>query len=203
MNIVPNFKSYKEIARKYSESMQQEKRQKFVAYIYIVLTLFTISFFGLFAIMPTISTISNLDKQYKDNLLVYESLKEKLSALQKLDQQYFEIQPDLELIYSAIPKTNRIPYLTRQIETLASVHNLTITHLEFGPIELSPIKKTEPSMYSFTFDISIEGNDFEVNNFIEDFINFDRIVALNHLVSGKTDKKYGATIGGKAYFSSL
>lgn len=202
MKIIPSFNQYKEIVKKYSESMQEEKKQKFIGYLYVSLTLFTLSFFGLFAIRPTLSTISNLDKQYKDNLLVYNSLKEKLSALQKLDIQYQEIQPDLELIFNAIPKSNKITYLTRQLENLAFADNLTVTHLAFDTIEIYPNKKNA-SMYSFKFSISVEGTNDNVNKFIADFINFDRIIGIDHLVSGKTiENKFGASIGGRAFFSS-
>ncbi len=202
MKIIPNFNQYREMAKKYSESMQEEKKQKFIGYLYITLTLFTLSFFGLFAIRPTLSTISNLDKQYKDNLLVYKSLKDKLSALQNLDIQYQEIQPDLELVYSAIPKASKIPYLTRQLENLAFADNLTITHLSFDSVEIYPNKKNF-SMYSFKFTISVEGSNNDVNKFIADFINFDRIIGIDHLVSGKTiENKFGASIGGRAFFST-
>lgn len=192
---------YKNLVKDYTKAMQDEKKQKFVAYVYIILTLFTVSFFGLFAIRPTLVTVSGLNKQYKDDMHVYNSLKTKISALEKLDTIYQEIQPDLGLVYAAIPKSNKIPYLTRQFENIAVKNNVVLSGVDFGSIELYPNNKPTP-IYSFTVDLSVNGNESDVNNFIADFINFDRIIGLEKLTSGKTlGNKYGASLKGRVFFS--
>ena len=38
-----------------------QNRQRVTAYLYIIFSLFALSFFGIFAIGPTITTISNLN----------------------------------------------------------------------------------------------------------------------------------------------
>lgn len=205
MKIVPINKGlierYKNIAKDYSKSLQAEKKQKFVAYLYITLTLFSVSFFGLFAIRPTLITVSNLNKQYNDDMIVYNALKTKISALKKLDAIHQDIQPDLGLVYAAIPKNNKIPYLTRQLENIAINNNVILSGLDFGSIELYPANKPT-SMYSFTFDLSVNGSEDDVNNFIADVINFDRIIGLEKLTSGKTfGSKFGASMKGRVYFS--
>ena len=140
----------KDIFEKYINSLSDLKRKKLIAYVYIILTLLTVSFFGLFAITPTLSTIANLNKQYQDNLLVRDALNKKLSNLKLLDTQYKSVQPDLALIYSAIPQTTKIPQLTRQLENLASQDGVLITRLDFGDTEIFPTSKNDP-IYSFTF----------------------------------------------------
>lgn len=192
----------REFLSKFSLWKTDEERKKIIAYLYIALTLFTVSFFGFFAITPTLSTISNLKKQYEDNKLVYEALNQKLSNLQLLDFQYREIQPDLELIYSAIPRTSKIPYLTRQLENIASLNGVSLTRLNSGNLEIFPNIKRDP-IYSFSFTISVAGNQTSVNNFIADIINFDRIIGVERVLTGKDEEgKYTATIMGRAFFSN-
>lgn len=195
-------KSIKDFFTGYIGSLSEEERKKVIGYIHIILTLFTVSFFGLFAITPTLSTISNLNKQYEDNKLVRDSLNKKLSNLQLLDFQYKEIQPDLEIIYSAIPRTTKIPYLARQLENIASNNSVAVTKLNFGTVEIYPNTKKGP-IYSFTFTVNIVGNQLNVNNFISNIINFDRIVGIDRILTGKDEEdKYTASITGRVYFSA-
>ena len=63
---------------RYIETLTEEQRKKIIAYLYISLTLFTVSFFGLCGMTPTLSTIANLGKQYEDNKLGLDSLNKRL-----------------------------------------------------------------------------------------------------------------------------
>ena len=196
-------KIYKDYLARYTKTLDKSTQQRLTAYIYITLSLFTISFFGVFAIKPTLDTISNLHKQYADNMLVYEALKTKLASLQSLDNQYIVIQKDLDRVFLAIPQKNNIPYMTRQLEELAKEKNVLITKLNFGTIELYPAKKPSPNLYSFAFTISVEGVEDNVNSFITSIISFDRIVAIERIITGKVEAtKFGTTISGKSYFST-
>lgn len=187
--------------KQYSAAMADGDIQKFTGYFYIILTLSTVSFFGLFAIAPTLNTVSNLDKQYRDNTVVYEALSKKLTNLALLDSHYQTIQPEIDKIYSAIPKTSGIPKLTRQLENLAAANNLTTTKLNFGPVEIYPNVKREP-MYSFTFTIEVSGTESEVSNFIADAINFDRIVGIDRIQSGiDAQHQYTTSLTGRVFFA--
>ena len=160
-----HFKKIKTYIKTWLESLSDEDQKKLISYIYITLTLLTVSFFGFFAIAPTLATITNLNRQYKDNLLVHEALNKKLTNLSLLDFQYSQIQQDLEAIYSAIPRSTKIGYLARQLENIAAGSNLSISKLSFGKVEIYPNSKMGP-IYSFTFTINIVGNQNNVNNLI-------------------------------------
>src|SRR3989338_1439748 len=175
------------IYSRYIEALSLDQMKKIVAYLYIILTLFAFSFFGFFAIAPTLSTVANLNKQYEDNKLILDSLNKKLSSLTLLDFQYKEIQQDLENIYSAIPQTPRIPFLTRQLENIAK--------------DSGPNIKNEP-IYSFNFTVDIIGDQRSVNAFISNIIGFDRIVGIDKISTGKNaENNYEASIIGRVYFS--
>ncbi len=194
--------STKELFGKFTLSLSDEERKKAISYLYIILTLLTVSFFGFFAIAPTLATISNLNKQFEDNKLVYDALNKKLSNLQLLDFQYREVQPSLETIYSAIPRTTKIPYLARQLENIASENSVAITKLSFNTVEVFPNTKKDP-IYSFAFTISVVGNQSNINNFIGSLINFDRIIGIDRVITGKDEEnKYTASVTGRGYFSN-
>jgi Tfp pilus assembly protein PilO len=172
------------------------------AYIYVVLTLFTVSFFGVFAISPTLNTVSNLDKQYEDNLIIYDALTKKLDSLRRLDAQFESIEPNVNFIYAAIPKSAQIPYLTRQIENLAASNNLQVSKLSFGAVEIFPNVKTD-TMYSFVFTVALIGSRSDANNFIKDIINFDRIIGIEKITTGTDEERqYNLTLSGRAFFTT-
>ncbi len=196
------FKKVKTKIKTWLESLSDEDQKKLISYIYISLTLFTVSFFGFFAITPTLATITNLNKQYKDSALVHEALKKKLTNLSLLDFQYNQIQQDLVAVYSAIPKSAKIAYLTRQLEDIAVDSTLSVSKLSFGKVEIYPNSKKDP-IYSFTFTINIAGNQNNVNNFLSKVINFDRIVNIERVITGQDEQgQYTAIITGRAYFSN-
>lgn len=178
----------------------QQNKQRVVAYIYIILSLFSLSFFGLFAIGPTLSTISELNKEYADGKNVLKQLQEKNSNLRSLNAQYLQIQPNLSLITNAIPDSPNVSQLTRQVEVLATKNNLVLQKLDTGLLELYPAKNSNTSIFSFMFSTTVSGSEKDINNFIVEIINIDRIIGIERLSTGKQQNDFTAAITGKAFF---
>src|SRR3989344_829937 len=166
--------------RKYRVSnFKQYEKQKIAAYLYIIYTLFAVSIFGFFAINPTLSTISNRQKQYEDNKIVEKALNEKITAMNSLSLQYLRIKPSLELVYTAIPTSTQIPSFERQIETLAEKDGINIILLNFETVELYPSNK-DKFLYEITFDVSADSPDSKsISKFITDLTNMGRIINVN------------------------
>ena len=202
MRQIPILQTLQKAYSKYIETLSDDQRKKIAAYLYISLTLFTVSFFGFFAIAPTLTTVANLNKQHEDNKLILDALNKKLTSITLLDAQYTEIQVAIENIYAAIPRTPRMPYLTRQLENIAKDSGVIIRKLNFGTVELHPNAKKEP-IYSFNFNVNVNGDEQSVNNFISSIIGFDRIVGIDKISTGKNEEnKYEASIIGRVYFSN-
>lgn len=178
----------------------QKNKQQVVAYIYIILSFFSLSFFGLFAIGPTLTTISELNKEYADGKTVLQQLQEKNSNLRSLNVKYLQIQPDLPLITNAIPDSPNVSQLTRQVEVLATKNNLVLQKLDTGLLELYPAKKVNISIFSFMFSTTVRGGEKDINNFIAEIINIDRIIGIERLSTGKQQNDFTAAITGKAFF---
>lgn len=192
---------YQIYTKKYPEVFKFYERQKFVSYVYIILTLLTISFFGIFAIMPTLSTISTLNKQKADNELVYENLKVKLANLQRLDELYAQNETQIQRVEQAIPPTAQIPTVVRKIETLAQQNSLFISSITTGTIEVFPTAKKTPPVYSYTLTMSLVGDTENINTFIAQVINFDRILGIESIGSGSADENRSeVNISGRVFF---
>ncbi len=197
-----NFKElYKVYSTKYPELRKFHEQQKYVAYLYLTLTLFTVSFFGLFAIMPTLSTISTLRKQYADKQLVYDNLSTKLQNLQTLDSLYAQNASQITRVNEAIPATAQIPEVIRKIEVLAQRNSLFIAGINTGAIEYFPTAKKTPPLYSYTLNMNLIGSTEDINTFISEVINFDRILSIDTIGTGRTDtSRSEVTITGRVFF---
>ncbi len=177
----------------------QNKKQN-TAYIYLFLTLLTVSFFGFFALRPAFSIIAGLQKQLADNRVVLLSLEEKLAALVNLDKEYEQIEPNLELIYEAIPISPLAAPLVRQVQKLAQANNLTVNSLETGVIDDFPLEKTN-TLYEYKFTITVGGQEENVQNFLTSLVSFNRVVGLNRIVTDRDAEGFvEANIEGVAYF---
>lgn len=193
---------YQTRLRRYIDRLNEDEKERLSGSLYIIFTLITVSFFGIFAINPTLSTISNLRTQKQESEKIEQKLQSKIQSLDTLTVLYNRIESDLPYVFSAITTSTRIPYLTRQLEKLAERYHLTISRLDFQTIELYPgIKQISP-IYSFTFGLSVVGNEQDVNLFINSLISFDRLVSIDSITTGKASSagEFGASLTGRVYY---
>lgn len=115
-------------------SMQQENTRIVTT---LILTFFAMSFFGIFAINPTLSTIVTLRKTMEDSTKVHEDLKTKISNLSALQLQYSALGPDLPTILDAIPSDPKAPTLMGQILSLSQQKRVKVLALETSAIQLT------------------------------------------------------------------
>ncbi len=178
-----------------------QNKQRATAYLYVIFSLISLSFFGLIAIGPTISTIFDLNKQLDESRQALKQLEDKNTALKALSAQYIDIQDHLDLIDNAIPQSANVARLTRKIEELSIQNNLAVQKIDTGLMELFPAKNTNSPIFSFTFSLGVSGAERDINNFISQLINIDRIISIEKLTTGKrTESIYTASITGKAFF---
>jgi len=162
--------------------IRQEKTKKFTT---IVLTLIASIILGLFAISPTLSTIANLQKQIDDDTFVNQKLQQKISNLSTLQQKYASIQNDLPIITDAIPTSTQIPLLVAQIQTLAKNANLKLVNFQTFEVDLSKEKATNENYSSFEFGLSAEGTYQQITDFLNNMVNFQRIITITNISISK------------------
>src|SRR5258708_544713 len=109
-------------AAKYREHLKllpDMKNETTRSFVTLILTFAALSFFGIFAINPTITTITDLQKQLEDNTQVDQLLKTKIDNLSSLEQQYNQLGSNLTNILSAVPQNADSPLLSAQIAAVA------------------------------------------------------------------------------------
>ena len=189
------------IKKEFAKLIKKQGKQKIIIYLYVIFSLMAVTVFGLFAIAPTASTISELHKEKDDGEFTLEQLKIKNQALQRLSSEYQGVEPSLDKIYAAIPTSPKIPEMIRKIEILANRNSLAIQNLSTGPIELYPASRPGTQIFSYTINVSALGTETSINTFIQELINTDRIISIERLNSGIAENDlFSTTITGRAYF---
>lgn len=184
---------YKNKYFKVSAFLKQEKAQNIIA---IVLTLIALSFFGLFAISPTLSTIVNLRKQLDDDKLVDERLEKKITNLSLLQQKYALLQDGLGVVFSAIPQNPSAPFLLGQMQNIAKESDVKINRLQSYEVELNKKDEGIEKYSSFGYFVEVEGTFQNLLNFMNYLSGFERIVDIDTISLGKSNKEDGGLILG-------
>lgn len=189
------------IKKEFALLIKKQGKDRIVLYLYIIFSLAAVTIFGLFAIQPTLATISELHKEKDDGEFTLQQLRTKNQTLQRLSAELQQIESDTDLVYEAIPTAPEIPELIRKIEILSNTNNLALQSLSTGAIELYPTTRAGTQLFSFTFTVSVEGAENSINTFIQELINLDRIVSIERLNTGTAERGlFSANITGRAYF---
>lgn len=180
--------------------INQERTQKFFG---IALTLLALTFFGFFAINPTISAILRLKKEVADSEFINIQLGNKIKNLSSLRNQYSTIENDLPVITNAIPTEPDVHLLFAQIQTIASQVNITIKNLQNFETEIirANSKPSEKKYYSYSFAITGDGLFENISTFISNISDMQRVISIDLLtISNQNRQELGFKIQGTAFF---
>lgn len=167
----------------------------------LILTLLTISFFGLFAIKPTIINIGKLIKEIKDLRQVNQTLEKKITSLNQAQKTYAEITDNLYYLDWALPKGADFNRFASEISLLIFNNKLVTPSASFGEFELISNEKEEQIL---KFRLTLAGKFIDIKSFLRDLENLDRIVKIGSVsFSTKTEisgSQVQAVINGEAFW---
>lgn len=185
---------------KFLPDFKEERTQKFTT---LILTLVALSFFGLFAISPTVSTIAQLNKELGDSNFVEQKLEQKINNLTLLQQKYVSLQNTLPTIYSAIPKDAEVPLFAAQVQSVSNNSSIVLDNFQTFEVEVG-LNALQKPYSSFAFALTAEGSYNDLSKFLSNLSSMQRIIGADIL---SLSKKSGAitslqlTLKGKTYFS--
>lgn len=182
--------------------------EKAKEYAMLVFTVLALSFFGLFAINPTIGTIVELRKKLEDSTLVQQRLTEKIAAMTSLQEQFTLIQPSLGAVYDALPDKPQAPKLLGQLQALAEKNNVRVIALKTLPVPFKPDPKaskqtTDKGDLYYTFSVDIVGSYDDLQRFLFALTKFDRIVNITSVTVSRetgTESDTHMIVAGNVFY---
>lgn len=206
--------SYSRYRQYYQQLGPALKKPHVRAYTMAALSFFALSFFGAFAIRPSVKEIFELNRKIEDRTLVKQKLDEKIKNLQKAEGEYQKIQADLSLILAALPGEADFPPLLKSLEAMATSSAVSLSSLKFQDIALlGNVKKgdatssgTLTSVQSFPFALAAETGYPNVLSFIEELEKGKRLVNieevnLNSEKVATTEAELRVGVKAQAYFA--
>lgn len=177
-----------------------ERSKKFFG---IILTLCALSFFGLFAIKPTVSTILKLQKELADSQFVFNQLEIKIKNLTELRKQYFNLQADIPIVTSAITIQPDAHLLFAQIQSIAQTSNIAIKKLQNSEVEIFKNNKNVNENYSsYSFTVAGSGSFENILKFVQTLTDMERTINIDtfSISAAQENESLGFDIQGIAFF---
>lgn len=203
---LPNTRILKNLKQsKYLElfpALKQEKTQKFTS---LMLTFLALSFFGIFAINPTISTIVRLRRELVDAKFTETGLTQKIGNLSSLGKQYQQLENDIPYVLSAVPQNPQISLLVAQLQSTAQDSGIFLDDLQTFEVEVSTPKTAKKKYSSFSFSLTAEGKYNEVLKLIDSISTMQRVVSLDIISLNRKADQSGTvqlSLKGTAYFKN-
>lgn len=179
------------------------KKKKARVYTEIILSIFTVAFFGFFAIRPTLVTISGLLKEIKDKKAVVAQMDQKIDNLNKAQTNYNRVKNDLDLVEESLPLDPKLPILIKQLESLARLSSVTIESIKFGRTNLQGITEKEEGQTT-SFNITIVGDYKHLKELLNSLDTLRRIISVESFVFTSKTKRdiqvLALSINGKAHY---
>ncbi len=152
------------------------------SYTMLGFTLIALSFLGIFAIYPTLSTITELKKTLADLQFVNQELQIKSQNLSTLQGKYQSLTGDLPVVLQAMPETPEAPKIVAQFNSLLTESRLKATSIKMGGLEITSDKKVPMNKAaSFVFSLDAEGTYNDMLVFIQRLTHIDRIITLEQI----------------------
>ncbi|HEV2339770.1 MAG TPA: type 4a pilus biogenesis protein PilO [Patescibacteria group bacterium] len=179
------------------------KEKKVQSFTTLVFTLLAISFFGIFAISPTATTIVDLQKQISDDRFVDNQLAVKISHLSQLQGQFQTIQSQLPVVYAAVPTDPALATFVGQLQTLGTSGHVKVDNIQTLPVDLTQ-SSLSGKYNTFVFAINVEGNYADVADFLSAIIGFNRLLVVDSISVQKAAsvEGYRINIQGRSFFKT-
>lgn len=189
------------------------QKREIVVYTGLILSLFAIAFFGLFALRPTLITIATLYREIQDKRKTEQTLQAKINNLRLAQVNYAQVANSVQLVNQALPADAAIAEIVYPFEILAQRNSLSLTSVNFTPVDIrgksqkpkTAVKDTSASIVGF--DLVLKGDFANFQTFLSSLENLRRIMAIDRfsLKQNKTeegDSVMSLNLTGRAFYLS-
>ncbi len=149
----------------------------------LIFSIVAVIFFAVFAIRPTLQTMSDLVKEIEDKRALDEQLTQKIASLNTAQTQYELFSKQFYLLDEALPKTAQITQALKIVEKIASDNQLIIQNITVSavPSELVTASAGNATRNTLTFNVDVLGDYLQIREFIEDLMDSRRMMIVDQV----------------------
>lgn len=181
------------------------KNKAVQTYSSLVFSIIVITFFSLFAVKPTLSTIVSLQKSITEQQQILEKVSTKGENLSLGRQNYETLEENIKInLITLIPNSTSLPNIINNLNQLAQNYEASVSGLQVQPIELvgNPQKLNKnSSLQEINFSFNVSGNYGELLDFLNNLANLRRLIDIQSVNFTKlADGPLVMSVQAKAYF---
>lgn len=175
----------------------------------LFLSIGAVIFFIIFAIQPTLLTMSELIKELEDKRVIDKQLSQKIAALSSAQTAYLQIEPQIPLLYEAIPTRPQLKESLLILEKIASDRNLVIDTIVVKEVPRetdADMSKSVTKRKIVPIIISVSGTYPNISGYLDDIMKVRRTFMIESIVFTRTEERGNETLKanitvGLPYFS--
>ena len=148
--------------------MIKESPEKRKSYIFTGVTFAVIIVLIVFAIRPTILTITRINREIKNKGVINTQLDSKISSLSKLDTQYAEISQDMDDLQLIYPADGNYSLFLSNIDTVASRNGFSLNGITFDEYDGDNFDLSSRVLMPWSVRLNVKGKRVNFINFLKD-----------------------------------
>jgi Tfp pilus assembly protein PilO len=152
----------------------KNKTEKRIDYKTVSLILFTVAFFGIFAIKPAISLIFTLQKEKSDYEKINQTLETKIQQIIATQAQFMTLINNKDLVEEALPTNHRIEKTGEIFTQKPEIQAFSIQQIQILPTQIQGLNK-------IAFNVSGFSNYEDLVNFLSYLESSRRLLTLDSL----------------------
>jgi len=183
---------YKEkLGKNLEKTFQKESNWQ---YTEVILTLFVVAFFVLFAIRPAVVAISGLIGEIEDKKNLTQEMGLKINNIILAQEQYALVQEKHQVIESFLPSDFNLGTGLAQVLGTAKDGQVSIQNLGISDLEVIEQEKKKGNLAGVKFNFSTEGGYQDLKAFIKQLTETRRWTQLDQYQILEAKRERGETV---------
>mgnify|MGYP000927973380 CR=1 FL=1 len=146
----------------------KESPEKKKSYIFLGFSVFVVIVLVVFAIRPTILTITRINKEIKEKTVVNNLLESKINILSALDKQYAEYKSDLSNLELIFPSDCNFSLFISNIDAVVSRNGFSLTSINFDKYKGDSFNIGTKVLVPQTVRLNVKGKESNLINLFKD-----------------------------------
>jgi Tfp pilus assembly protein PilO len=171
----------------------------------LIFSLIMVSFFSIFALRPTLTTIASLQKAIETQNQTYNQLVQKVETIKLAKNNYLALNPQTrDQVEQLLPNDTALPSLIEELRGIAKTYDASIAGLQFEALDLDgkPEKLIKtPAQKEIPFTMNLRGNYLSMIQFIDSLTKINRIISIDAIsMRTTTDGSLSISVNGRAHY---
>jgi Tfp pilus assembly protein PilO len=158
----------------------------------LVFSIVAVIVFAVFAIRPTLLTMSDLIKELDDKQALNQALTQKVAALSSAQTEYTNSQDRLFILDEAIPPNPRFGEAVAIVEKIASENSLLIETIQAKTVPKEDSTATgsaEKTRLSTPIVVTVQGDYPKIRRFVTELQNTRRLLVIDSVIFNVSDTR--------------